>query len=57
MVVVCVQDGAVDLLRELKSFNMSLKLLQVGVIIQYCNSCGLVYNLLTHWNGGVCVCV
>lgn len=28
---VCVQDGAVDLLRELKSFNMTLKLLQVGV--------------------------
>lgn len=31
LVVVCVQDGAVDLLRELKSFNMTLKLLQVGV--------------------------
>ena len=28
--VVCVQEGAIDLLRELKGFNMTLKLLQVG---------------------------
>lgn len=27
---VCVQEGAMDLLKELKGFNMTLKLLQVG---------------------------
>lgn len=32
LVVVCGQDGAMDLLRELKGFNMTLKLLQVGSI-------------------------
>lgn len=26
----CVQEGAMDLLRELKGFNMTLKLLQVA---------------------------
>lgn len=26
----CVQEGALDLLKELKAFNMTLKLLQVG---------------------------
>lgn len=30
LVVLCGQDGAMDLLRELKSFNMTLRLLQVG---------------------------
>lgn len=32
LLVPCGQDGAMDLLRELKSFNMTLRLLQVGPI-------------------------
>lgn len=28
--ILCVQEGAMDLLKELKGFNMTLKLLQVG---------------------------
>lgn len=29
----CVQEGAMDLLRELKGFNMTLKLLQVELLL------------------------
>ena len=29
LTILCVQEGAMDLLKELKSFNMTLKLLQV----------------------------
>ncbi len=32
-VCMCVQEGAIDLLRELKGFNMTLKLLQVGASV------------------------
>jgi len=31
----CVQEGALDLLKELKGFNVTLKLLQVGSRVQY----------------------
>lgn len=33
VVILCVQEGAMDLLNELKGFNMTLKLLQVGFSI------------------------
>lgn len=34
-IVMCVQEGAMDLLKELKGFNMTLKLLQVGSSVLY----------------------
>lgn len=46
LALLCVQEGAMDLLRELKGFNMTLKLLQVGLGV-------FAHSKLIRNNGGL----